>query len=229
MFDNLPKNEYIYKKGPLNYPIDFQPKQEHARAKPYKLLISGTDQNEDLSLNQTRSMYIWIAHREHHPDPPTKILAQAYTPNLIGVYWNDAEDELGYILERADGYFPDFEKITVLPVNTTFFYDSSVVENNTYEYRIKAVGTTMSDYVVAEVETPNIVTFLGDDQPKEIIQIYPNPSQGTIHIVGHDGFRSVKILDIMGKTVYDQSLKNQNNTTLAPSLKTRNLRIMPHR
>ena len=164
-------------------------------------------------------MYIWIANREHQPDPPAKILAKAYTTDLVGIYWSDTEDELGYILERADSYFPEFEKIAVLPANATSFNDSSVVEKNTYQYRIKAVGTSMSDYVIAEVETPDIVTSLYDDLSKDFIQVYPNPSQGVIHIAGHDGYRSVKILDIAGKTVYDQSLKNQNITTLAPSLK----------
>jgi len=219
LFSKLPKNEYTYQKGPLNYSIDFQPTSAHARSKPYKLLISSTDQNEDLSLNQTKSIYIWIANRKHQPDPPAKILAQAYNTDLVGIYWSDTEDELGYILERSDHYFPEFEKIAVLPANTTTFYDSSVVENNTYQYRIKAVGTNMSDYVIAEVETPNILTSLNDDLTKEFIQVYPNPSRGIIYLAGYDGYRSVKILDIAGKTVYDQSLKNQNITTLAPSLK----------
>lgn len=219
LFKNLPKNEYTYHYGPQNYSISFQPPPEDVRSKPYKLLISGTDKNEDQSLNKTRSMHVWITDREHQPDPPKNMLAQALNQYQIGVYWNDTDDELGYILERSDSHFPNFVKIAVLPANTTSFYDASIVENNTYHYRIKAVGTKMSDYVIAETTTPEIVTSIIDDFSEHSIQVYPNPTTGHFSIANCQGFRALIVSDITGKKVYYQELENQHFTLVYPNLK----------
>jgi len=219
LFNQLPENEYDFHPGPLNYTVNFQPQSKHVRSKPYKLLISGTDKNKDESLNQTRSMLIWVAEREHMPLAPANMLAQSLGQSLIGVYWNDSDDELGYILERADDHFPEFQKIATLPADATSFMDSSVVENNTYRYRIKAVGTSMSEYSVAEASTPDIVTALGEELDFVRPRVFPNPCNGQFTISGADQFEKIQIVDVTGKTVIESALANFN-TELSPKLKS---------
>jgi hypothetical protein len=219
LFNQLPENVYDFHPGPLNYAVNFQPQPKHVRSKPYKLLISGTDKNKDESLNQTRSMLLWIAEREHTPSPPANLLAQSLSQSLVGVYWNDSDDELGYILERADDHFPEFQKIATLPADATSFMDSNVVENNTYRYRIKAVGTSMSEYSVAEASTPDIVTALGEEVNIVGPRVCPNPSNGQFTISGAEQFDRLHIVDVTGKTVIESALANFN-AELSPKLKT---------
>ena len=204
--DVPPGNNHELFPGPINYQLNFTPLEKHIRSRPYKILISANDQNENYSsLYQTQSMYVWITDREHIPGVPPKLISQILHKNIIGIYWNDTEYELGYILERADLHFPEYEKIAILPANSTYFIDSGAVENNTYTYRIKAVGTQMSNYTYGEISTPDIITAINtpdDDKPK----IYPNPSAGYFTISAPGNYDALHIVDITGNTVLNQTL-----------------------
>jgi hypothetical protein len=206
LLKNPPKNDLSYFAGPLNYHMNFMSKPEHVRSRPYKILISAIDRSSGISLNETKSVNVWITDRAHQPDQPNSFLAQALKRNLIGLYWNDTEDELGYILERADVHFPSFEKIAVLPANSTFFNDSTVVENNTYTYRIKAVGTKMSDYLYAEATTPDIVTAAEEWTAGRESIVFPNPNSGKFRLDHTKEFSYLQIIDLTGKVVYDEKL-----------------------
>jgi hypothetical protein len=218
LLDHAPANKLAFHPGPLDFKINYIPTTKDIRSKPYKILISGTDQAEDhLPMSKTESMTIWITDREHLPDPPEKLVSQALNKNLVGVYWNDSDDELGYILERADQYFPKFEKLAVLPANITSFMDRSIVPNNTYRYRVKAVGTQMSTYVSTEVTTPDIVTSVQNNLLPEI-KVYPNPSTGNFSIIHGNRYSSLQIIDISGKGVYFQKLAASSLTSISPQL-----------
>jgi hypothetical protein len=206
LLDHAPDNKLPFSPGPMSFQINYKATVDAVRYKPYKILISGTDQVAGHApASKTASMHIWIAGRSHHPEKPKNIVAQVLNKQLIGVYWNDSNDELGYILERADLHFPEFEKLAVLPANITSFSDSSVVENNRYRYRVKAVGTQMSTYASTEISTPDIITSLGDHS-HEGIKIYPNPSNGNFSIDDRNNYSSLQIIDIAGKTVFRQYL-----------------------
>jgi hypothetical protein len=206
LIDHAPDNKLAFSPGPKSFQINYNATVDAVRSKPYKILISGTDQVEGHPpASRTASMQIWIADRSHHPEKPKNIVAQVLNKQLIGVYWNDSNDELGYILERADLHFPEFEKLAVLPANITSFSDASVVANNTYRYRVKAVGTQMSSYASTEISTPDIITSLGEHSHEEI-KVYPNPSNGNFSIDGRNNYSSLQIIDITGKTVFHQDL-----------------------
>jgi len=212
------ENDYTFYPESISRQLAFTPKEYNIRHRPYKVLVSATDQSQEHGvLNRTESMNIWVTDRSHLPDPPVDFKSAADSQNLIRLSWKDAQDELGYILERADDHFPEFQKIATLPANATSFMDSSVVENNTYRYRIKAVGTTMSEYSVTEASTPDIVTAISIDIKFDEPIVFPNPSNGQFTISGADQFERLHIVDVTGKTVIESTLANFNSG-LSPKL-----------
>ncbi len=205
--DSPPQNNFDFSPVFESYVFNLSPLSKHIRSRPYKLVVSSTDQQQNKSsYNQTRSMYTWITDREHQPAPPAQLLTQILGTDKIGIYWNDTNVELGYILERSDVYFPNYEKIAVLPANKTSFIDSGVVAGNTYKYRIKAVGTRMSTYVVSEISTPDIITSVNDAFTTSYMKVYPNPSFGTFTISVRGNYSILKIMDISGETVIAENI-----------------------
>jgi hypothetical protein len=146
-----------YYPGPVQKTIRYTPSADVVREKPYKVVFSAIDSKY---FGKNESMYVWITDKAHNPEPVSVFTGQALSDNQINVYWQDTDDELGYILERSDKFFPQFERLAVLPANAALYEDSSVVVGNTYQYRITAVGTKMSDYTVTEVSTREIITAL---------------------------------------------------------------------
>lgn len=124
----------------------------------------------------------------------------------MNIYWNDSDDELGYIVERADLYFPEFERFAILPANTTYFNDSSVVENNTYQYKIMAVGTKMSAYRTVNVSTPDIITTLEDENFGNDLKIFPNPNNGSFKMINFGDFIKIEMINLSGKKVWEEQL-----------------------
>lgn len=196
-----------YLPGTIEKSFRFTPKSEHVRTKPYKAVFYASDKNsEQWPAFNSSSSYIWITDRAHEPEPPQQFFGQALSREIVALYWNDAGDELGYIIERSDNHFPEFERFVVLPPNITYFNDSSVVENTTYQYRITAVGTRMADYKVTEVTTPDIVTALDEDMGLKEFNIYPNPNNGAFTITNIPGKATVEIRDLTGKLVWEKTM-----------------------
>ena len=60
-------------------------------------------------------------------------------------------------------------------------------------------------------------------QKKELINIYPNPSQGEVHVVLKEGAQAeVSVFDFMGHKLYTYSFNGLNHTTLEKYLNTLN-------
>ena len=202
-FELVSNNSSVYLPGPMVHSVSFTPSLQSVRTYPYKGIFSAND--KIFSIN--KSMYLWIADKEHLPGPILYFLAHEVKVGVIELEWIDVDDELGYIIERSDQCFPEFHKITVLPQNTISYHDSSVVLGNTYQYRIKAVGTAMSPYKMTEVSTTKIVTSLIEDQQNEKpIRLYPNPSDGIFYLVNGGDKVNVKITDMSGKLMWAKKL-----------------------
>ena len=207
LMDVNQNEEMVFLPGPIEKSINFTPLSNQVRAKPYKTVFTATDNNDSLgSLSNIASMYIWVADRDHEPDPPKNFIGQAISKDLVNIYWNDSDDELGYIVERADLHFTEFERIVILPANATSFNDSSVVENNTYQYRITAVGTEMSVFRTTEVSTPDIITALGENDFGNNLKIFPNPSNGSFKMINFGDFIKIEMINLSGKKVWEEQL-----------------------
>jgi hypothetical protein len=212
--DELPLNKPDFFPAAISYELKLMPDASHVRSKPYKILASATDHRKNFqSLNQTQSAFIWVTDREHQPDAPPKLITQLLGEGNIGIYWDDTNDELGYILERADRYFPEYEKIAVLPANSTSFIDSSAVENNTYQYRIKAVGTQMSSYTTSEIMTPDVITAVVDPSFNGKATVFPNPCSGNFTISSPGIYTDLNIMDLKGNRIFTSTLYNSHQYT----------------
>ncbi len=89
------------------------------------------------------------------PATPTAVTATATGPTAIDVQWQDVTDETGYAIERsADG--TTWSKIGTTDADITTYSDTSVTENNTYQYRISATnaGGFSAPSVPADATTP---------------------------------------------------------------------------
>ena len=145
------------------------------------------------------------------PNPPEKFVGQAVSKNLVNIYWNDSDEELGYIIERVDTHFPQFVRLAILPANATSFNDSSVVENNTYQYRITAVGTQMSDYEMVSVSTLDILTAMDEIKIINKLKIFPNPNSGSFDLQYLSSDALIEIMDLSGKKVWSNYLEKPSH------------------
>ena len=55
--------------------------------------------------------------------------------------------------------------------------------------------------------TQSSYTFLGlEENSKHLLSLYPNPSNGTLFIEGLERNESIEIVDILGKTLYQNTV-----------------------
>ena len=120
-------------------------------------------------MHSHNSIYIWIADRNHEPNQIPFFNAREQDAGIIELDWIEADDALGYIIERSDKYFPEFHRLVVLPAKVNNYKDSSVVKGNTYQYRIKAVGTRMSPYKAVEISTSEVVSFVDTNKINQFL------------------------------------------------------------
>lgn len=212
----FPDNPSDFIQGPITKEISFTPNYNDVRDGPYKLISTAIDGGLDAS----QTNYIWITDKAHEPDQVQFFTAKENNPGVIKLEWIDVDDELGYIIERSDMYFPDFYSVAVLPADAIIFIDSSVVNGNTYRYRIKAVGTTMSPYKTVEVSTIDIITSLVNQEKSQQLRIFPNPSNGTFSISNPSLIKTLEIHDISGKVVFRKAFDNPANHKVPINIST---------
>ncbi|MDX1902577.1 MAG: fibronectin type III domain-containing protein, partial [Thermonemataceae bacterium] len=134
---------------------------------------------------------------------PSDLVAVTKSSSIIDLSWKDnATNEEGYIIERSlDG--DNFSEIASISSSTTNFSDTTLNQNTTYYYKIKAFNANkISDYsnITSETTYPTIFTVatydgiatasFGDDLPYRIF--YPLEFKGQTHIIhvsrGGNGF-----------------------------------------
>jgi len=174
------------------------------RTWPYKLVLS-TFQKDFHSIESQQSAFVWIVDDEGKPVPPSNPSSFLTFRNKIGIKWDDnSGNEAGYVVERADSFFPEFVRIAALPKNTTEFTDENVIPNRDYYYRIKAIGTGGSAYSeILEVKEPDITTGLEERVTERESILYPNPADNQLWISWDEGKalpESILIFTTDGKT-----------------------------
>lgn len=73
---------------------------------------------------------------------PTGLTATAVTSSQVNLAWTDnANDEIGYNVERATGNTSTFSLLAYLGPNAQSFSDTGLIPNTTYIYRVQARGS----------------------------------------------------------------------------------------
>ncbi len=76
------------------------------------------------------------------PATPSSLTATAISTSQISLNWIDTSDnENGFTVERSANGTSGWSAIGTTPANTATYSDSSLLENSTYFYRIKATST----------------------------------------------------------------------------------------
>jgi hypothetical protein len=82
------------------------------------------------------------------PDAPARLRASHYVNTsspFVALEWDDlALDEASYVLERSSNGGASFAVIASLPADREWFTDTTVAQNGSYIYRLKAVNLTGS-------------------------------------------------------------------------------------
>jgi len=146
------------------------------------------------------------------PKSPSSLMVDL-VKNGINLNWQDeSSGETFTIIERKVEN-NDWFKYDSVPVNITSFTDTSVINDQTYTYRIYAVTKkTWSAMVYSDT-----ISYRKNGIPNSLlndcnIKIYPNPATNFIHInASASCFElnkiQIKLSDLYGRTVHKGSLK----------------------
>jgi hypothetical protein len=176
------------------------------RQDPYKIALS-VNPKEYSSTALQESAFIWVTDKTGIPPAPDGLKTDLAFRNMVIISWEDnSENEAGFVVERADSFFPDFIRIAALPENTTGYSDGNVIPNRNYYYRVKAIGTGGSSYSgILEVSEMDIITAMNEQSTGEEILLYPNPAYDHLVINFKNPLKlpsCLEVLDMTGKSKY---------------------------
>lgn len=115
-------------------------------------IFDGTGPDGSLTFYFAAPYYIdsgWIAYVScYKPIPrPTNLQSSKLGERKVQLQWNDnADDEVGFIVERSINAPTLYASIAQVPANTSSFVDSLVPDNAVVLYRIKAFRDTINSF-----------------------------------------------------------------------------------
>jgi hypothetical protein len=200
-----------------NVTITCTPALQAVRNTPYSVDLRvgrSVDVVEKDRWPRTYTAHIWIAETPSAPDPPDGLMGIITSDGTVQLRWQDrSEEELGYIVERADAWQPQFRKIGVLPPNASGFADGNALQDMQYTYRVRAVGTTMSGYTKKLLMQTPVITALEADARREAVQVFPTVFEDYIMVTGDfSGQHPVRLIlhDAFGRVVSSATYHSEN-------------------
>ena len=106
------------------------------------------------------------------------------------------------------------ENCTRLTANTNSITINGLDEATTYDVYVRSVcseGVTSDWSDVVTFETQDVAI---DDVDNAKISLYPNPASSTVTLTGIEGDATVTVVDMNGREVYTQAIKQSNNQTI---------------
>jgi len=133
------------------------------------------------------------------PASPENLIVTRY-PDENAMQWSDnANNELGFIVERSWFYNLDFVVMDTVANNITTYTDAIGNDTTTYTYRVKAYNDGgSSGYVFVS----DIILNNEEDVADEF-DVYPNPASGWVNFKCNTSFE-VRIIDAVGKESFRQ-------------------------
>ncbi len=165
--------------------------------------------NEQQILSSVKANQVLDLDKPKFPLPPSNVFARVINTNQIDLVWKDNSDnEIGFSIERSKFSDRGFKEIGRVEKDQNFYSDKSVLENQTYFYRIRAIskdGYSLFDGAYQKTEENTGLVLEDVNQP---LRMYPNPNSDFLDVrVNNDlmGDVMVKFLDNDGKEL--KSLK----------------------
>ena len=145
----------------------------------YKIKAVGTTEDSNYAFsNQATTPEVTTT--DPPPETPTEVVATASSATEINIAWTDQSDnEVGFRLKRTQDSGATWQSIAELGENTVGYLDTGLTEATTYQYKIKAVGTTEdSNYAFSnQATTPEVTTT--DPPPETPTEVVATASSAT--------------------------------------------------
>ncbi|MFC2123413.1 T9SS type A sorting domain-containing protein [Bacteroidota bacterium] len=200
---------------PVSGIFSWEPALSDVTNRPYSLFIDVTD-NEFYSLRDQQMTNIWVVDEESNPDPPSSLLAVSESYNTVKLSWTDnSVNEAGFIVERADDYFPEFRRLVALPVNSSAYTDKNILPNRDYQYKVKVVGTKGSSYSEILLVSKDIILNTYFELDDEYLALYPNPVKRCLFL----DFKN-KLIEESKIEIYNSSGILQDALIIPPGFRT---------
>ena len=155
-------------------------------------------------------------------DPATDFtyeINQAFKPKLIWNHPENATGLTGYYIMRREGRDGEWVRVKVLGSNKTNYTDNSVKQFDTYYYYkviayYEEIDCLSAPALVKGTENEFVLPFFYsetgvNENAEHNIGIYPNPANEKITIEAQN-IESVSIVNVMGQTVYQTSVNEDN-------------------
>lgn len=157
------------------------------------------------------------------PAPPSDLQATLLDDGIFLDWQNESLETSYFVIERKVNQH-DFLAYATVPVDTTSFYDTGLLHDTSYSYRIAAWSeTAWSGWVESDTLTyqETSIQSLFVDCCKPLL--YPNPASNILHIEWTDHVSCakyenlrVRIVDLSGKVGYDSKLQSSVDLSSLP-------------
>ncbi|BDD06016.1 zinc-dependent metalloprotease [Aureibacter tunicatorum] len=161
---------------------------------------------EAIAVRKQHSSYDFSAPSNDVAMPSELSASNNYNANTL--LWKDnADNETGYIIERALVGSDDFTAVGSTSQNGNKFIDNDLTNGEQYHYRLRPSNSIhSSNSVVAEVNT-----ILNIKEASNIYSLSPVPTEGLVNIIGNNTNEEINITvaDINGKIISSTSKNSQ--------------------
>jgi hypothetical protein len=139
------------------------------------------------------------------PSPDSVWVLQQETVRELG--WENIDSVLGYEIYRNNA---------LLAATTSTIYRDSNLANGEYCYKIKAIYASCESGFSPEVCKTNDLGINSLHVTRNALQIYPNPTDGTLRITNYDNSIAnyeLRITDVVGQVVGAYCIRPENTET----------------
>ncbi len=150
------------------------------------------------------------------PEAPGNLSVVEVKDNLVALSWIDNSDsETAFTIWRSETS-PDegFTQIAEVSSNTTQFGDTAILAEQTYHYKVQAIGFNPSDFSNTVTAT-TLPLALITNEGQQFWQIYPNPSTDKFYLSQAkdaplpENEIQIQIIDLQGKVITNRVLSKR--------------------
>ncbi len=154
--------------------------------------------------------------RTDYVKPPSNVVITSLSNNDALLQWTASPETgvLGYYVYRADSVYDYYQRLNATMLTTTTYHDLSVNNSGLKYYMVRPVklqSTPSGTYYNLGIGVVNNISISGTASPETSnnVAVFPNPVTDNLHVVSDNIIRTVKIIDITGKQMYNQQISKE--------------------